>query len=478
MSIEATSEAPPPQGGAAGPAPEGLFAAGRGPLVVGLALTVTLVAFEALAVATIMPDVKDDLGGLGLYGWVFSGFFLGSLLGIVLAGDLVDRRGLVPPYLFGLAMFAAGLLVGGFAVSMPMLVGGRILQGIGAGAIPATGYAAIGRGVPAPLRPKMFAVLSTAWVVPGLAGPSLALLLEHALSWRAVFLVLVPLVAVAGVVTVPAIAPFGRVTDDEADAEHAVAARRRLRLVLVLVAGLGAVSAAATGAALVLAVPLVAVGLPVAAWALVQLLPPGTLRLSPGIPVTVAARGVLTFAFFAADAFVPLAVVDGRNGSNVVSGVALTLCTLAWAVASWVQARLIERLGPRTIDQLGFAALAVASLGLVGAALGMPVWTFVPAWTIGGFGIGLAYAPQAVTVLGLAGEGDEGSASASIQLADGVGVAIGTGLAGAVVAFGNAHGWEVADSVLVVFAIATAGALAGVLVAGRLPRVVPHHDPA
>ena len=60
----------------------GLFAPHRRKLVVGLVLTVTLVAFEAMAVAAIMPDVKDDLGGLGLYGWVFSGFFLASLLGI------------------------------------------------------------------------------------------------------------------------------------------------------------------------------------------------------------------------------------------------------------------------------------------------------------------------------------------------------------------------------------------------------------
>ncbi len=59
-------------------------------------LTITLVAFESLAIATVMPVVSDDLGGLGLYGWVFSGFFLGSLLGIVLAGWAADRRGHPP----------------------------------------------------------------------------------------------------------------------------------------------------------------------------------------------------------------------------------------------------------------------------------------------------------------------------------------------------------------------------------------------
>jgi len=72
---------------------DGVWAPGRRRLTVALVLTITLVAFESLAIATVMPVVADDLGGLGLYGWVFSGFFLGSLLGIVLAGRAADRRG-------------------------------------------------------------------------------------------------------------------------------------------------------------------------------------------------------------------------------------------------------------------------------------------------------------------------------------------------------------------------------------------------
>ena len=71
-------------------------------------LTITLVAFESLAIATVMPVVSDDLGGLGLYGWVFSGFFLGSLLGIVLAGRAADRRGTRLPFAAGLVLFAVG----------------------------------------------------------------------------------------------------------------------------------------------------------------------------------------------------------------------------------------------------------------------------------------------------------------------------------------------------------------------------------
>ena len=75
-----------------GPAP-GLWAPQRRALTVGLVLTVTLVGFEALAVATVMPDVSEDLGGIGLYGWVFSGFFLGNLLGTAQLREVVVHYG-------------------------------------------------------------------------------------------------------------------------------------------------------------------------------------------------------------------------------------------------------------------------------------------------------------------------------------------------------------------------------------------------
>ena len=188
-------------------APDGVWAPARRRLTTGLVLTITLVAFEALAIATIMPVVSDDLGGLGLYGWVFSGFFLGNLLGIVLAGEAADRRGTRAPFLAGLVLFSLGLVIGGSAQSMPMLVAGRVAQGVGAGVIPAVAYASVGRGYPPELRPRVFAVFSSAWVVPGLIGPAAASAIERWSSWRVVFLALLPLVAVAAAMTLPALSP-------------------------------------------------------------------------------------------------------------------------------------------------------------------------------------------------------------------------------------------------------------------------------
>jgi MFS family permease len=152
---------------------DGVWSPNRRALTLGLALTITLVGFEALAIATVLPDVNRDLHGISLHGWVFSGFFLGSLLGIVDAGRQSDRRGPAAPFVVGITLFGLGLLAGGLAPSMPVLVAARCVQGIGAGAIPAVGYVAIGRAYPASLQPRMFAMLSTAWVLPGVIGPAI-----------------------------------------------------------------------------------------------------------------------------------------------------------------------------------------------------------------------------------------------------------------------------------------------------------------
>src|SRR5207253_8465468 len=121
-------------------------------LTAGLVLSITFVASEALAVVTVMPLVAQDLGGLRLYGWVFSAFMLGSVVGIVAAGREADRRGPAIPFVAGLVLFGAGLAVAGLAPSMGGLGGGRVLQGLGAGAVPPGACPPVGRGPAETLR--------------------------------------------------------------------------------------------------------------------------------------------------------------------------------------------------------------------------------------------------------------------------------------------------------------------------------------
>ena len=114
--------------GGEGRAP-GLWAPQRRALTLGLVLTITFVASEALAVVTVMPVVARDLGGLRLYGWVFSAFMLGSVVGIVAAGREADRRGPAVPFVAGVVLFGSGLAVAGLAPSMDVLVAGRVPVG-------------------------------------------------------------------------------------------------------------------------------------------------------------------------------------------------------------------------------------------------------------------------------------------------------------------------------------------------------------
>lgn len=458
---------------------DGLWSPSRRALTFGLVLVVTILASEALAVSTIMPIVTRDLGGIELYGWVFSGFFLGTLLGIVVAGILIDRGPLARPFLLGIGLFSIGLVIGGVAPSMDVLVGARVVQGLGAGAVPAVAYVAIGRALPERLRPRMFATLSTAWVVPGVLGPGLAGVVAESLHWRLVFLGLLPLVAVAVWLTMPAIravAPGPWTGGGEGAAVSA--ARRRLPLAIALVSGAGLAMAGLSGASEVPALLLgagIAIGLP----AFARLTPPGTLRAATGLPTAVLLRGVLTFAFFAADVYVPLAIQDWRGEPAIMSGVVFTAATLAWTAGSWVQAHRVERLGPGRFLAAGFAIVAFGTAAF-GAILvpAVPVVLGIGAWAVAGFGMGLAYSTPALIVLREAAPGEQGTTTAALQLSDIIGMALGTGVGGALIALGVRAASPLWVGLGTTFAIAVGTAVVGLVLTRRLGRRVARGLPA
>jgi MFS family permease len=430
-------------------------------LTVGLVLNVTFVAFEALAVATIMPLVAQDLGGVVLYGWAFSAFLLADLVGIVLAGELADRFGAAVPFGAGLALFALGLLIGGLAPSMPVLVGARAIQGFGAGAIPAVAYVVIGRTYPDALRPRMFAVLSTAWIVPGLAGPALAAFVADHFGWRSVFLGLLPLVIVAGSLALRELRTVAGHPDREA---------RRVLLDAVRVAtGAGLALGGLQARDVVVSPVLLAAGLLLGVPALRNLLPAGTFSASGALPAAVLSRGILTFAFFAPDIFVPLTVTTIRGESVVLSGLALTAGTIAWTTGAWIQERTVFRLGAAPLVRNGFLLIVVGIAGM-GAVLSetVPAWVCVPAWGLAGLGIGMAYSSISLTVLRHAPAGSEGATASSMQLADVLGSALGTGIGAVAVGAAVASLGSAVIGVAITDALAGALAIAGVLLASRL----------
>jgi MFS family permease len=451
----------------AGTSALGVFAPGRRVLTSGLVLIVTLVAFESLAISTVMPLVEADLGDLWLYGWVFSAFFLGNLVGIVVAGTAADRMRPAIPFAVGLTLFSAGLVVGGAAPTMLVLVLGRALQGLGAGAMAAISYVCIARGYTHEQRPTMFALISSAWVIPSIAGPALAGVLGSTVGWRWVFLGLLPLcggiglLAVAGVRAIPA-------PDEPSHESHLSSA--------VLVAVGAAVVLAGLGSGGVLqGLGMVVVGALVGLPALRRLVPVGTLAARRGLPATVLVRGVLTFAFFAGDAYVPYALVTVRGLSATVAGIALTAATFTWTIASWLQARWLDRYGPRRFVGIGFAAVAFGCLAMLLVLVpSVPAAVGIGCWAVAGFGIGLAYSPLSVVALAEASDGQEGRATSSLQLSDMLGTALGSGVGGVLVALGVAAAESDTAGLVAVYLLGAAVACGGALLSRRVPdRLVP-----
>jgi MFS family permease len=451
---------------------DGLWSPRYRALTIGLVLTITLVASEALAVSTIMPIVSEDLAGgdRTLYGWVFSAFILASLVGIAAAGVMIDRGSLTRPYLLGLGFFCVGLIVGGLAPSMPVLVAGRVLQGLGAGAIPAVGYVAIGRALPEHLRARMFATMSTAWVLPGLLGPFIAAIIAEVFHWRLVFLGLLPLIGIAAVMAAPAIAAIPAAAAVAKEHDVAIDARRRLPLALILAIGAGLIIAGLTDANPWPGIPLIVLGLAIAIPAFARLTPPGTLRAARGMPSAVLLRGILTFAFFCADAYVALAFQEWRGTTAIVAGIALTGATLSWTSGAWIQARFIGRTGPRPLVRTGFLVVGTGILAF-GAVLSpaVPIAFGILAWTVAGLGMGFSYSPLSLTVLREAPIETQGASTAGLQLSDVLGTALGTGVGGALIAIGDRQGAEAWVGLAAAFAVGVVAAVIGFSLSGRLP---------
>jgi MFS family permease len=453
---------------------DGLWSPGRRALTIGLILNVTIVASEALAVGTILPIVAKDLGGIELYGWVFSGFFLGNLLGIVVAGMLIDRGGLARPFLLGIGLFAAGLLIGGLAPTMAVLVVARVIQGFGAGAIPAVAYVSIGRAMPARLRPRMFATLSTAWILPGVIGPIAASAVTAVWDWRIVFLGLLPLIAISASLTLPAIRAVAPAPSTEASvAEQAAKVaddRRRLPLAVILVVGGGMIVSGLSGVS-ALPIALIAAGIAIGVPAFARLTPIGTIRSATGLPTAILLRGFLTFAFFCADAYVPLVVQGWRHEPALLAGLAYMAATLTWTGGSWINARGIERLGPGRFLRSGFVVIMVGIVAFLAIlSPDVPAWLAVPIWGVAGFGMGLSYSTPSLIVLKEAPQHEQGAATAGLQLSDVLGASLGTGVGGALVHLGTRAGaqdpgWEALAAIFVVSAVV---AVAGLVLTGRL----------
>jgi MFS family permease len=427
-------------------------------------LLVTLTAFEAVAVATAMPVTARELGAVSAYAWAFTGFLAAFLVGTVLSGEACDTDGPRRPMIAGLAAFVAGLLIAGLAPTMLVLVVGRAFQGIGAGAILVAMYVVVARAYPESVRPKVFAAMAAAWVLPAMVGPLIAGLFADHLSWRLVFLTVPLLVVPAGW----AIWPTLRVVDGPPPEPVPQGGRKRAAVATAVgVAALqqaGVVGGVWAAALLVVAVVLLVPSVP-------RLLPAGTLRLARGLPTAVAMRGLLAGPFAVVDVFIPLMLVSERGLSTTAAGFALIGGTFGWAWGSWMQGRRAAGVGEGRVRLVqGGAVLLTVGIGIVctGIYLPMPGWIVGLGWGVSGIGMGLSLASINVIALELSAPADQGATAAAIQVSDGLAAVTLTCVAGALFAtFHRAPGLD-SPVFLAIFLVPLFVASGATLVAPRL----------
>ncbi|MGO4586156.1 MFS transporter [Arthrobacter sp. 2RAF6] len=457
----------------------------------GACALVFLAAFESMAVTTIMPLVSRDLDGAGLYALAFAGPLATGVIGMVAAGNWADRRGPAAPLYASVALFAAGLLIAGTALSMQMLVAGRLVQGLGGGAMTVALYVVIARVYPARLHAQVFAAFSAAWVIPSMIGPFAAGVVAELSSWHWVFLGVVGLVVPALAMILPAMrgvrstpdareagssepgspkAGAGEAKPGGADVPWAFGRMGWAALAALAVLGLN-LSGQLPGVGWVIA----AVALVIAMLAVRPLVPRGTLGAHRGLPSVILMRGVASAAFFGTEVYVPYLLTERYSFSPAFAGLALTGSAIAWAAASAVQGRMGSRLGNALAVKIGSAlVLGSVVIVLVTTVLAWPAGVAIAGWLFAGAGMGLMYPRLSVMTLALSKPEDQGFNSSAMSISDSLGGALSLAVTGLVFSALTTTAGSFAGVFVLTSAIAVVGLVIAPRVAARRPSGAEH----
>lgn len=406
-------------------------------MTIGVVAAITLFAFEGIAVSTVMPAVAIEFDGLGVYAWAFNAYVAASLVGMVVAGSWCDRDGPRRSMWAGLGVFSAGAVVAGLAPSMAVLIAARGVQGLGGGALIVAAYVLIARAYPEELRPKAFSLMAASWVVPALIGPLIAGWLTETLTWRLAFL-LVPLVLI-----LPALMLRDVLRAHDGGTGESLGQARIVRALLtacgLTIAMVGFLRPG--GLPVWVDASLVVAGLALIVGSVRGLLPEGALRLGRGLPTTVLMRGILAGAFFGAEAFIPLALVEQRGLSITVAGLTLSVSALGWWLGSYAQSRIPESTDRARTVQVGALIVTVGLLSLPLCLVStLPAWLCAISYFVASLGMGLCFPSIAVQTLRLSPVDEQGANSAALQISDAILSSLMLALLGAVHAAAVAGG--------------------------------------
>ncbi|MBD3915465.1 MFS transporter [Nocardioides hwasunensis] len=441
---------------------EGILSPAYAATTVGLFSLIVFAAFEAMAVTTIMPTVARSLDGFDYYAISFAAPFASGVVGMVVAGMWSDRSGPLRPLVTSMVTFALGMVVCGTAPGMEAFVLGRIVQGLGSGAMIVVAYVLVGLAYPARLRGAVFAAFAAAWVLPALFGPGVAAFVAHTVGWRWVFLGIVALIAVAAVLVT------GTARSQPVPVDPAPTPRSRLGWAVLAAVAVLALELLGSGRGLVLVAAALAFVLVVVG--LRPLLPVGTLRGGRGLPSVIATRGLLSASFFCAEAYIVYVLQERWDLTPGQAGIALTFVGLVWAASSQASSRLSERVSNEAALRFGTIVVLV---GVTGIALlvwlrshgdGVPALGPIVAYVFASIGMGFAYPRTGVAMLAATSDEDRGFNSSALTVADSLGAALALSISG--IAYSVAVRADL-DPFPVVYVLAVVIGVIGVLAAWR-----------
>jgi EmrB/QacA subfamily drug resistance transporter len=410
------------------------FRSERGPVLAALMMSTGLVALDSTIIATAVPSVVSDLGGFSQFPWLFSIYLLTQAVSVPLYGKFADVVGRRPVMFFGIGIFVLGSLLCGIAWSMPALIVARAIQGLGAGAVQPMAITMVGDMYTVEERARVQGYVASVWGIAAVIGPALGGVFAQYLSWRWIFLINLPLGALAAWMLARHF--HERVERRTHRMDYAGATLLTLgcsAVIFGLLEGgvawdwVSAPSIAIFAAGVVLLVAFVFVEQRAAE----PILPLWVFRHRTlnGGNLTALAVGALMMGL---SSYVPTYVQGVLGTGPVLAGFALAALTIGWPIAATLSGRVYMRIGFRDTALIGTTVVMAGTVlgGLLGAD--SAVWTVAAACFVVGIGLGFSSSPTVVAVQSVVGWDRRGVVTGTNMFARSVGSAVGVAVFGAI----------------------------------------------
>ncbi len=405
----------------------------------GLMVTLLLAALDQTIVATALPRIVSDLGGITQYSWVFTAYMLTSTVTVPLYGKLGDVYGRKYLFLFAIVVFLIGSALCGLAQGMTQLVIFRAIQGIGAGGLFPLSLAVIGAIVPPRDRGRWQGLIGAVFAASSILGPAVGGFIVDSTTWRWVFLVNLPVGGLALLVislTMPRRAQRTEHSIDWLGAGVLAVGTGSLLMGLVWGGGDFSWTSRRVVAALVGAAVLLAVFGFVERRAREPILPFDTLR-NPIVASSIACMALVGMAMFGTITYVPLFVQGVIGTSATSSGVVLTPLMLGAVATSILSGQLVSRTGRyRWNVVLGPAVLAAGMFLLWRMGVHTSNGEAARNMVLAGVGLGAMMQVFVLSVQNAVPRERIGSATALTQFSRQMGATIGVTVMGTIVNHG------------------------------------------